>query len=179
MFFAREKNIANVANAQITKKAIKERKEKRRNFTTRRVDFNTINNENSALGNAGETFALEWERKRLQDLCVSFNILDEVIHFSRRYGDGAGYDIISRRDDNFELLYIEVKTTKGNINTPFYMSENEKNFMDIYKNSAVIYRVYNYDIDTNLGEIEIITQELLERDYVFNPITYRVTKNIK
>ncbi len=179
VFFAREKNIANVANAQITKKAIKERKEKRRNFTTRRVDFNTINNENSALGNAGETFALEWERKRLQDLCVSFNILDEVIHFSRRYGDGAGYDIISRRDDNFELLYIEVKTTKGNINTPFYMSENEKNFMDIYKNSAVIYRVYNYDIDTNLGEIEIITQELLERDYVFNPITYRVTKNIK
>lgn len=176
VFYAREINTIDVEKAQITNKSINERKEKRHKFVARKVDYNSINNENSALGDAGETFALEWERKRLQYLGVSFNILDEVIHFSRKYGDGAGYDILSRKDDGYDLLYIEVKTTKGDLDTPFYMSENEKAFMDIYRNNTLIYRVYNYNLETNLGEIEIINQAVLEHDYVFNPITYRVTK---
>lgn len=176
VFYARETDTSDISKSQITKKTINDRKEKRRKFIARRVDFNSINHENFALGDAGEIFALEWERKRLQDLGVTFNILDEVIHFSRKYGDGSGYDILSRKNNDYDLLYIEVKTTKGNLNTPFYMSENEKAFMDIYQANTLIYRVYNYDIETNVGEVEIITQNDLENNYIFNPITYRVTK---
>ncbi|MDE5776676.1 MAG: DUF3883 domain-containing protein, partial [Treponemataceae bacterium] len=75
-----------------------------------------------------------------------------------------------------DLLYIEVKTTKGGLDTPFYMSENEKAFIEIYKENTQIYRVYNYNQETNVGEIEIITYEELMKNYDFNPITYKVTK---
>lgn len=176
VFYAKEKNIVEPSRAIITTQSIQERKEKRRRFVARKVDFKTLNNEHSALGDAGENFALEWERNRLRELNVSYNILDEVIHFSHKYGDGAGYDILSRKGLEYELLYIEVKTTKGGLDTPFYMSENEKLFIEIYKDNTLIYRVYNYDQDTNVGEIEVITYDDLIRHYEFNPITYKVTR---
>ena len=159
-------------------KKMKERKEKRKKLTARKVDFKTLNNEHSALGDAGEVFALEWERNRLRDLSVTFDVSEEVIHFSRKYGDGAGYDILSRNDSDFALRYIEVKTTKGDLNTPFYMSENERAFIEIYQDNAFIYRVYNYDQDINIGEIEIITYDELEANYTFNPVTYKVSRKI-
>lgn len=176
VFYAREKNNEDVTVARITENTINERLMKKRRFMAKRVDFNTLNSENSALGDAGEVFAVEWERNRLKDLGVSFDILNEVIHYSRKFGDGSGYDILSRKDNNYDLLYIEVKTTTGGLDTPFYMSENEKSFLEIYANNALIYRVYNYNHDTNVGEIAIITHAELERDYVFNPITFRVSK---
>ena len=80
-FYAKEKNLEELSEAIITPQAIQERKEKRRRFTARKVDFKTLNNEHTALGDAGENFALEWERNRLRELNVSYNILDEVIHF--------------------------------------------------------------------------------------------------
>lgn len=176
IFYAKETNTDELTSARITSQAIQERKEKRRRFAARKIDFKSLNNEHSALGDAGENFAVEWERNRLRELKVSYNILDEVIHFSRQYGDGAGYDILSRKGIEYELLYIEVKTTKGGLDTPFYMSENEKSFLEIYKENTLIYRVYNYNQDTNVGEIEIITYDELMQNYDFNPITYKVTK---
>lgn len=176
IFYAKERNLEELSDAIITSQAIQERKEKRSRFTARKVDFKTLNNEHTALGDAGENFALEWERNRLRELNVSYNILDEVIHFSRKYGDGAGYDILSRKGLEYDLLYIEVKTTKGGLDTPFYMSENEKAFIEIYKENTQIYRVYNYNQETNVGEIAIITCEELMQNYDFNPITYKVTK---
>ena len=178
VFYAKEQNTNVVLNDKITPEKIKKRKEKRKRFTARKVDFKSLNNEHSALGDSGEIFALEWERNRLRELSVSFDVSEEVIHFSRKYGDGAGYDILSRNDNNYELRYIEVKTTKGDLNTPFYMSENERAFIEIYQENTVIYRVYNYDQDTNIGEIKIITYNDLISNYTFNPITYKVTKKI-
>lgn len=176
VFYAKTTVSDDVAVSIISNEKIKERREKKRRFTARKVDFTTVNSENSALGDAGEVFALEWERNRLKELNVSFSILDEVIHFSRKYGDGAGYDILSRKDNDYELRYIEVKTTKGGLDTPFYMSENEKAFMEIYKDNTLIYRVYNYNQETNVGEIEVISYETLIQNYDFNPITYKVTR---
>ena len=175
-FYAKEKNLADASSAKISSQSIQERKEKRNRFLARKVDFKSLNDEHTALGDAGENFAVEWERSRLRELNVSFNILEEVIHFSHKYGDGAGYDILSRKDEGFDILYIEVKTTKGGLNTPFYISENERAFIEINKNNTLIYRVYNYDQDTNVGEIEMITYDDLISNYDFNPITYKVTK---
>lgn len=175
-FYAMTTNSSDVSKAKISDATVKERRKKKKQFVARKVDFKTVNSENSALGDAGEVFALEWERNRLKELNVSFDLLAEVIHFSRQFGDGAGYDILSRKDNSYELLYIEVKTTKGDLNTPFYMSENEKAFMEIYNENTLIYRVYNYNKQTNMGEIEIITYDDLKNNYEFNPITYKVTK---
>ena len=56
------------------------------------------------------------------------------------------------------------------------MSENEKTFIEIYKENTLIYRVFNYDQETNIGELEIITYDDLLQNYDFNPITYKVTR---
>ena len=177
VFYAKEQNTSIVLSDKITPEKIKERKEKRRRFIARKVDYKTLNSEHSALGDLGEIFALEWERTRLRELSVSFDVSEEVIHFSHKYGDGAGYDILSRNDNGYLLRYIEVKTTKGGLDTPFYMSENERAFIEIYQENAFIYRVYNYDHETNIGEIEIISYNELITNYAFNPITYKVTRN--
>lgn len=176
VFYAKTRVSENPNESMISNAEIEKRKEKSRKFNARKVDFKTINSEKTALGMAGESFALEWERNRLKDLNVSFDILEEVIHVSKKFGDGSGYDILSRKDENYELFYIEVKTTKGGLNTPFYISENEKAFMEINKENTAIYRVYNYNPEFNIGEIEIIIYDELIKNYEFNPITYKVTK---
>lgn len=160
----------------ISKNEIKVRQKKKQQFNARKIDYHTLNIERTTLGDAGERFALDWERSRLRELGVDFDVLDEVIHFSRKYGDGSGYDILSRKDGNYELLHIEVKTTKKGLNEPFYMSENERIFMEIYCDNTVIYRVYNFDYERNVGEIETITFDDLKNKYEFNPITYKVTR---
>ena len=176
VFYAKIKDSNEFEESLIKEETIIVRQEKKRKFIARKVDFKIVNEEHTTLGILGEVFALDWERNRLRVLGVSFNSLDEVIHFSSRFGDGAGYDLLSRKDNDFELLYIEVKTTKGNLDTPFYMSENEKVFMEIYKENTLVYRVYNYNQETNVGEIEIINYDDLIKNYDFNPITYKVTK---
>ncbi len=175
-FYAKINNNVDPIKSKISKVKIEERQKRKKRFIAKKVNFDALNTERSLLGDLGETFALDWERNRLKDLKVSFDLLEEVVHVSKQYGDGAGYDILSRKDEGFELLYIEVKTTKGDLNTPFYMMENERTFMRIYQKDTLIYRVYNYNPETNIGEVERIDYATLQRDYVFNPITYKVTK---
>ena len=176
VFYALESNAETGGRVQITSKSVGERKKKSRRFAARKVNFKSLAEEHTALGDAGESFALEYERDRLKRLGVSFDVNEEVIHFSHKFGDGAGYDILSRSGEDFALRYIEVKTTKGDLSTPFYMSENEKAFMEIYEQNSFLYRVYNYDIATNIGEIEMIPAAVLRKDYIFDPVTYKVTK---
>ena len=173
VFYAKE---SKDSSSRLSSEQIRERKAKRKRFVARRVDFNALNVEHSALGDAGEVFALEWERNRLKELGVTFDVLEEVIHFSRRYGDGSGYDILSRNGDEYALRYIEVKTTKGGLDTPFFMSANEKLFMEIYKENTFIYRVYNYNKETNVGEVAIISYSELLTNYEFNPVTFKVSR---
>ncbi len=166
------------ADTKISPQAVAERKEKRRRFAAKKIDFQSLHIQHSALGDAGEIFVLEWERRRLRDLHVAFDVLDEVIHTSRKYGDGAGYDILSRSDSDYALRYIEVKTTVGGVDTPFYLSENERAFMEIYRESALIYRVYNFNLETNIGEIAILSYDELMQGYTLDPITYKVTRKV-
>lgn len=167
-------NSTNIKERIITTEEIEVRKERKRKFNAKKIDFNSLNRERTELGNLGEQFALEWERNRLRDLNVPFDVLDEIIHFSQRYGDGAGYDILSRVDTSYEPMYIEVKTTKKGLEEPFFMSANEKAFMDSYEN-VKIYRVYNFDKELNIGEIEVITKGDLDSKYNFDAVTYKVT----
>ena len=169
--------ISTMARQRISPQEITQRQERKRQFRARRINFAELNLERTILGDSGERFALDWERNRLRELGVTFDVIDEVIHFSKKYGDGSGYDIQSRKDGNFELLYIEVKTTKRGLNEPFYLSENEKIFMELYSDKARIYRVYNFNMDTNIGEIEIITYNDLIANFTLDPITYKVTRN--
>jgi hypothetical protein len=55
------------------------------------------------------------------------------------------------------------------------MSANEKAFMELNDN-VVIYRVFNFNSETNIGEIERITADDLKNHYCFDPVTFKVTR---
>lgn len=151
-------------------------KEKTKRFIARKIDWEKARDRNNEIGDQGEEFALEFEIDRLLEiLSIDRTIATQnVQHLSRLQGDGLGYDISSINDDG-SPRYIEVKTTSGGFNQPFYMSKNEKNFFEEYGDSAFIYRVYNFNRETRRGDVTIITQNELFTNFNFDTITWQVT----
>ncbi|MCR1917175.1 DUF3883 domain-containing protein [Lactobacillus taiwanensis] len=154
---------------------INEKKNLRSRFIPEKVDWNNLNERKSELGLLGEEFVMRYETNQV----VQFGMRDDyrVIHLSEEQGDGAGFDILSV-DENGRDKYIEVKTTTGNLDLPFYMSKNEKKFFELHRNEndVYLYRVYNFDIKTKKGNIKIITCRDILDNYRFDPVTYKVTK---
>lgn len=147
----------------------------RSQFSPKKIDWTTVNSSRSELGRMGEEFAVRYETNRV--LAFAPQDADRIIHLSIEQGDGAGFDIISLNEDGSER-YIEVKTTVGGLDTPFYMSENERAFFDLHKDigDLYIYRIYNFDTINKKGELKIISADILFSDYKFDPISYKVTK---
>ena len=154
---------------------LKRRQELRSRFVPKKIDWQSLNGSRAELGKYGEDFVIRYETNRILQFAPEDT--DRIIHLSEEQGDGAGFDIISLNEDGTER-YIEVKTTKGNVDTPFYMTENERAFFELYKNedNLFIYRVYNYDDTQKVGEIQIISAKDLFTYYQFDPMSYKVTK---
>ncbi|MGE8425014.1 MAG: DUF3883 domain-containing protein, partial [Sphingobacterium siyangense] len=83
-----------------------------------------------------------------------------------------GYDVLSY-DEQGNTIYIEVKTTKGNELTPFYLSENELEFLKLNHFKYFIYRIYNFSLEDNFGEFFKISGDV-ESQLLFKPIAYQV-----
>lgn len=151
-------------------------KEKTRRFIARKIDWEKARDRNNEIGDQGEEFVLEFEIDRLIEtlLIDRTKATQNVQHLSRLQGDGLGYDISSINDDG-SPRYIEVKTTSGDFNQPFYMSKNERHFFEEYEDSAFIYRVYNFNRETRRGDVRIISQNELFSNFNFDTITWQVT----
>ena len=82
--------------------------------------------------------------------------------------DGKGYDVLSF-DEKRKPKYIEVKTTTGSSLTPFDYTINEKAFAEQNSESYLIYRLYNYDEETNTADFFVINalEELLLRPTIY------------
>ena len=119
--------------AILTREDIQARRQRTRAFIARRVDWEAVQRENTELGRLGEKFVVAFERTRVAALDPSS--VDRVLHLSRLQGDGLGYDISSVNPDG-SIRRIEVKTTRGGIRTPFYMSRNERLFLETYQDDG-------------------------------------------
>jgi hypothetical protein len=97
---------------------------------------------NRSLGQAGEEFVLEIEKKRLEK-SQRPDLSKKIRWVSAEEGDGAGYDILSFEPDGRERL-IEVKTTNGAARTPFFLSENECQRAAASAESWRLYRVHSF-----------------------------------
>lgn len=164
-----------ISQKVIQAKEIAAIKEKTKRFTARKIDWEKARDRNNEIGDQGEEFVLEFEIDRLiETLTIDrAKATQSVQHLSRFQGDGLGYDISSINSDG-SPLYIEVKTTSGDFNQPFYMSRNEKSFFEEYKDSAFIYRVYNFNRETRRGDVRIISQSELFSNFTFDVITWQV-----
>lgn len=148
-------------------KKVAQRKEKKKRYIARKVDFDELNKKNKEIGDLGEEFIFNLEKSSLPK-----EFSEKVIHVSKDEGDGAGYDILSYNIEG-DLRFLEVKTTTGSINAPFYLSENEKAFIEEFKDEVEIVRVYNFDINAKSGDvIRISGSDFLDK-VVLTPINYK------
>lgn len=129
-------------------------------------------------GLEGEKFVLEIEKQRLlsHENVKLREKVEEIKHVSQVDGDGLGYDILSYDliDDCIKEIYIEVKSTKNNINTPFFMSPNE---MEFAREKTVQFRIYRlYKGESGKLDYYIINNPLKEGDekIQFKPVSYVV-----
>ena len=113
-------------------------------------DYLTVNKKLMDLGDCGEYMVLNREQQRLASLGK------RPMHVSKTEGDHVGYDIKSYNDLG-EEIYIEVKTTKGDINTPFFISENEVRYSKRHNKKYYLYRIYNFSHkDGGKGDLYIV-----------------------
>ena len=141
---------SNTATALVKKKEV--------DFTARIVNHQRKNAQNKRLGDLGELWVLQQERKRLvadgrKDLS------EKVDHISMNQGDGAGYDILSFDKYGNEIL-IEVKATTGSLNSPFYITRNELERSICDNEKYRLYRVYHFNVDTQHGQLHIFEGSL-------------------
>lgn len=134
---------------------------------------------NKVLGDIGELIILAHERTRVQKE-LGPDYADKVVHVSRDEGDSAGYDIRSWREVSGVIseYFLEVKTTSGNENTPFFISANELQFAE--KNSSNYELVRIHSLSQAKKQYLIYRwpgQEMLDKTRV--PLTYRVDVNVE
>jgi hypothetical protein len=98
--------------------------------------------QNKVLGDAGEEFAFQFEKRQLEGF-GRVDLAKKIRWVSKEDGDGAGYDISSFQADGREK-FIEVKTTVGGNRTPFYISRNETEFSREAGDRFNLFRLYNF-----------------------------------
>ena len=142
--------------------------------SAQQIDWDAVNERRTSLGKNGEAFALRYEVERVRSFAPQ--LAEYVCHVSEREGDGLGYDIrsVNCRGETIYTIYIEVKTTQGGADTPFYMSINELNFFSANPNNAFIYRVYDFDPVIGTGEVRVISGQELLAQYALAPISFSV-----
>jgi hypothetical protein len=112
------------------------------------------NKENKRIGDLGELFVIALEKEKLENANKP-SLAKKVAHHAKDKGDGLGYDVLSF-DANGNKMYIEVKATKGDKNTPFFITRNELERSKQEQEDFFIYRVYNFKDDRLKGDILII-----------------------
>ena len=144
-------------------------------FTPRTVNYIQNNIENKRIGDLGELWAINFEKKKLLKADKP-KLAEKVKHVAKDKGDGLGYDILSFDIDGKEI-YIEVKTTKGNANSTFFITRNELERSKTERQSFYLYRVFNYNEETDNAELLIIKGDLTYLCEV--PWTYKVNSKNK
>ena len=122
---------------------------------------------NRELGDDGELFVIEVEKLKLAD---HTELVRNVRWASKEDGDGLGYDIESF-DEAGNEIFIEVKTTRGPINTPFFLTENERRVASEKSTVYRLYRVFNFSTEPRVFIVEGPFDEAL----LLDPIAYKAT----
>lgn len=137
-------------------------------------DYGLIDSRNKKLGLEGELLVLSKEILHLREINRD-DLADKVMHVSVVEGDGAGYDIKSY-DDNGNVKFIEVKTTKGSANTSFFISPNELEFSKVHAKYYELCRLYSFEVESNSAKFYIIKGNLFEQ-LAITPTQYKAQLN--
>ncbi len=142
-------------------------------FRGRTVNFIQNGIDNKRLGDLGELWVMKYEIDKLQK-AKKYNLVEQIKHTSKDEGDGTGFDIQSFDIDG-NRIFIEVKTTKGRQNSTFFVTQNELERSKIEKNNYYLYRLYNYNEQTETADLLIIQGDLT--NICEFPTTYKIDLN--
>ena len=139
----------------------------------RNVDYRSDSEKNKKLGNVGEALVAKWEKEELirhgrTDLAKMVEIVADT------QGDGLGYDVKSFTPSG-EEKFIEVKTTTGSIETPFYLSANELAFSKLNPQKYFLLRVYDYKRLSGIAQFYVVSGDI-EAAFNLSPSEYRVSR---
>ena len=127
-------------------------------FKPKKTNFLRKAKNQKKLGFAGELMVLKYEREKLISNGKKF-LADQVKHISKDEGDGAGYDILSFKN-NGDKKYIEVKTTIGSKTTPFMITSNELKFAELNSENYYLYRIFDFNKEINKGKFYILDGDI-------------------
>ncbi|VVO77137.1 DUF3883 domain-containing protein [Pseudomonas fluorescens] len=145
----------------------------------RQIDYVLEAEKNKALGDLGERIILAHERTRVQKE-LGPDYADKVVYVSRDEGDSAGYDIRSWREvaGAISEYFIEVKTTSGNENTPFFISANELQFAESNTEKYELVRIHSLSQAKKQYLVyRWAGQEMLDKTRV--PVAFRVDVTVE
>lgn len=165
------KNLRDTLENSAYRERIKRRKKMAQRFYAQKVDYEMINKEKKLIGNSGEEFVYRDQINFVRKYAPEYE--SSVRHVSKLDGDGAGYDI-SSFDKDKKIVYIEVKTTTGRKETPFYMSATEYAFFELHKDNYIIARVYDFDKETGTGKIEYLPGAQIEGTFEKEVFSYKI-----
>lgn len=168
------KNMKAKLDEKVYVEKLEQKKNKASIFYARKIDYERINKERKLIGNAGEELVYKDQIEFVKTYAPEY--LNNVRHVSKLDGDGAGYDICSFNIDK-KLVYIEVKSTTGKKETPFYMTASEYDFLELHRENYIIARVYEFDMNTKTGKIEYVAgtafQGVFEKEVSAYKVLYR------
>jgi hypothetical protein len=136
--------------------------------TPRKVDWNALNQKRQLTGLKGEEVALIIEQEYLTSVNRK-DLADKVRNLAQAQGDGLGYDLLSFFADGREK-YIEVKSTTGSLDAPFYLSRDELSFLREHPGRAFLYRISLRDGNASLKSFTAAEVEMQE----ITPVTFVV-----
>jgi len=134
------------------------------------IDFSRRDAENRRLGQLGEQFTLEVERRRLLGFGRD-DLADKVEWVSQTIGDGLGFDLLSFNHLDDSERFIEVKTTGLGKFFPFYVSENEVRCSEAVPNKYHLYRVFDFSRSPRL----YVLPGAISSACRLTPVQYRAT----
>lgn len=128
-----------------------EQKDKGFQRLVRKYDPAVRDERNRSLGKSGEEFVVNVERDRLL-AAERPDLAHKVRWVAEEDGDGAGYDVLSFEPSGEERL-LEVKTTNGSAQTPFFLSRNECSLAAERPTVWRIYRVHLFATERRIFAI--------------------------
>ena len=131
------------------------------------LDYIELEKKRQSIGEKGEQFIFEREKDRLENAGSQY-----ANNVSRAPASDPknGYDIDSFTETGKKIC-IEVKSTTGGADEPFYMTANEREKAKQIKETGGIYQIHRvYNID---NEVQVVVYDDLEL-FRFEEILYSV-----
>lgn len=136
----------------------------------KKIDYFKQAKENYQTGLKGEQLFLRLEKDRLIKLGVDHS---QYLRWMSIESDSYGYDFesIEMRNGRLAKIFVEVKATKDQNDTPFFLSKNELDISKIKKESYRLFRIFDL---ASINPKYYYADGEIEENFYIDPVTYQV-----